>query len=240
MTSTAWLFDGVVVEQEGLPVDGIAVRLEHLAGGVEPVTMGQVAPRGEIHAQQPLVAQSLPDGIPLFGVSLYQSAGTSASGPSAPEDLGHLGELDPGPQDGPEGHEIGVGAAVRLGIGVGRAEELARPLVGQVLDRVDVVTPGIEPMMRNPLGVLVGQEVGHGALGRQRREVFAGDHLDVAPLVGQLLHDRPRHIGRHPGHALKVGQVGQEARRDRRGISGSSSSFRSGNSAWSVSSRVSC
>ena len=55
--------------------------------------------------------------------------------------------------------------------------------------------------------------------------------LMLLPLVGQLLHDRPGHIGRDPGHALEVGQVGQEARGDRRGISWSSSSFRSGNSA---------
>ena len=43
--------DRVVVEQERLAIDGIAMRLEHLAGGVEPVAMGQMAPRGQIEPQ---------------------------------------------------------------------------------------------------------------------------------------------------------------------------------------------
>ena len=143
--------------------------------------MGQVAARGEVQAEQALVAQR-PGGPSLHcsGVSLYQSPAASESGPSAPRSLGHRAELDPRPQDGPEGDEVGVGAAVRLGIGVGRAEELAGPLVGQVLDRIDVVAAGVEPVMRDPLGVLVGQEVAHGALGGQGRVVLAGDQLDVA------------------------------------------------------------
>ena len=146
--------------------------------------------------------------------SLVQSAGARAPGPLGAQELDHLGQLDAGPEDGPEGDEVRVGAAVRLGIGVGGAEELAGAGVGQVLDRVDVVAAGVEPVMGDALGVLVGQQVGHGALGRQRRVVLAGDQLDVAPLVGQLLDDRPGHLGGDPGHGLEVGEVGQESRRD--------------------------
>ena len=147
------------------------------------------------------------------------------------EDLGHLGQLDAGAQYGPESHEIRIGTAMRLGVCVPRAEKLASPLVRQVFDRVDIVATGIEPVMRDALGVLVGQEVGHRALGRQRRKVFAGDHFDVVPLVGQFLNDRPGHIGSHSGHTLQVGQVGEKPRRDRRWDLWSLNSSRSRNSA---------
>ena len=195
--------DGVIIEQEGLAVDGVAVRLEHLARGIEPVAVSEVAARGEIHAQQPLVAKPLADLVPLVGRQLVPVGGSQGVRASRRQELGHGGQLDPGSQDGPERHEVGIGATVRLGIGVRRAEELAGPLVGQVLDRIDIVAAGIEAVVRNALGVLVGQEVGHGALGRQRRVVLAGDQLDVAPLVGQLLDDRPGDLGRHAGHASR-------------------------------------
>lgn len=107
---------------------------------------------------------------------------------------------------------------MRLGIGVASPEKLASPLIGQVFDRVDVVAPGIKPVMRDSLGILVGQEVGHRALRRQRRKILTGDHLDVVPLVGQLLHDRPGDIGHYPGHTLQIGEVGQKAWGDGRGV----------------------
>ncbi len=209
--------DGVVIEQEGLAVHGVAMRLEHLARGIEPVAVREVAPRGEIHAQQPLIAQPLADLVPLGGRQLVPVPGSQGTGPLGCQELGHGGQLDARSEDGPEGDEVGIRAAVRLGIGVRRAEELAGPLVRQVLDRIDVVAAGVESVVGNPFGVLVGQQVGHGALGRQRRIVFAGDQLDVAPLVGQLLDDRPGDLGRHAGHGLQIGEIGQESRCNLRG-----------------------
>ena len=124
--------------------------------------------------------------------------------------LDHLRELDPGPQNRPECHQVRIGAAVRLSVGMRGPEELSRPLVRQVFDRVDVVAAGVEAMVRYALGVLVGQEVGHRALSRQRREVLAGDHLDIPPLIGELLNDRSRDVGRHPPYGFQVGQVRQK------------------------------
>ena len=117
---------------------------------------------------------------------------------------------------------------MRLGVGVLGAEQLAGPGVGQVLDGVDVVAAGVEPAVRDALGVLVGQQVAHGALHGQRRVVLAGDQLDVAPLVGQLLHDRTGHLGRDPGHALEIGQVRQESGRDPGGVLGLAVAFDQG------------
>ena len=151
------------------------------------------------------------------GVSLYQSAGSQGAGPLGCQELGHGGQLDARSENGPEGDQVGIRSAVRLGIGVRGAEELAGPLVRQVLDRIDIVAAGVEAVVRNAFGVLVGQQVGHGALGRQRRVVFAGDQLDVAPLVGQLLDDRPGDLGRHAGHGLEIGEIGQESRCNLRG-----------------------
>ena len=48
------------------------------------------------------------------------------SGPAS----SRAGRLDPGVQDGPVGDQVGVGAAVRLHVGVVAAEELARLLAG--------------------------------------------------------------------------------------------------------------
>ena len=109
-----------------------------------------------------------------------QSAGVSAGGAFNALQLDHRRDFDPGAEDRPEGDEVGVGAAVRLGVGVVGSEQLAGAGVGQVLDRVDVVAAGVEPTVRDALGVLVGQQVAHGALRGERRIVLAGDQLDVA------------------------------------------------------------
>ena len=87
--------DRVVVEQERLAVDRVAVRLEHLARRVEPVAVRQVAARGEIQAEQPLVAERLADLVPLLGRQLVPVAGDERVGALGAQDLGHRGELDP-------------------------------------------------------------------------------------------------------------------------------------------------
>ena len=164
--------------------------------------------------------ERLADLVPLLGRQLVPvGRGQGARASRALSMLDHRRQLDPGPEDGPEGDEVGVGPAVRLGVGVLGAEELAGPRIGQVLDRVDVVAAGVEPVVGDALGVLVGQQVAHRALRGQRRVVLAGDQLDVPPLVGQLLDDRPGDLGRNSGHGLEVGEVGEEPGRDLRGRS---------------------
>jgi hypothetical protein len=57
---------------------------------------------------------------------------------------------------------------MRLDKSVLRAEKLAGLLTGIFFDGVDVIAPGIESMVRKPLRILVGEEVGHRALSRNR------------------------------------------------------------------------
>ena len=59
-----------------------------------------------------------------------------------------------------------VDTRVRLHVGVGRAEQLARVLGGHGLDGVDVLAAGVEPVPDGALRVLVGQPAAHG---EQRR-----------------------------------------------------------------------
>ena len=57
-------------------------------------------------------------------------------------------------------------------VGMVGPEELAGGLGGFGLDNVDVVAAGVKPVERKSLGVLVGEEVAMGQLGRQGGIVF--------------------------------------------------------------------
>ena len=94
--------------------------------------------------------------------------------------------LDAGRQDRPVGHQVGVDARVRLGVGVGRTEQFAGVLGGQRLDGVDVLAGGVEPVPDGALGVLVGEPGAHGQQHGRRGVVLAGDQLERIPLIGKL------------------------------------------------------
>ena len=86
--------------------------------------MAQVAAGGKVHAEQSLVSQRLADLAPLVERHLVPVGGYELLGIFDAGGLHQRGQLDLGPQDGPEGDEIGIRAAVRLGISVVGAEEL--------------------------------------------------------------------------------------------------------------------
>ncbi len=94
-----------------------------------------------------------------------------------------------GRQDGAEDRHVRLGSGVRLHVHVLGAEQLLRPLDGQLLRRIDVLAPAVPTGIRIALGVLVRQ---HGALRLQHGEagkVLAGDQLDILVLALDLLPD---------------------------------------------------
>ena len=84
------------------------------------------------------------------------------------------------------GGVVGLGAGVRLDVGVVGAEQLLGALDRQFLGDVDLLAAAVVAAAGVALGVLVGQHradrVEHGL----RHEVLRGDHLQRALLAAQL------------------------------------------------------
>jgi hypothetical protein len=102
----------------------------------------------------------------------------------------HAQDLVAGLQHRGVDREIGLGAGVRLHIGVIGAEELLRALDREVLDFVDLLATAVPALAGITLRVLVRQ---HAALGLEHRgigEILRRDQLDVALLAGELAGDR--------------------------------------------------
>ncbi len=77
------------------------------------------------------------------------------------------------------------------------AEDLLRPVYGELLGLIYPLTAAVVPLTRIALGVLVGQ---NRALRRQHRgggEVFAGYQLDGRPLAFELPVERLLNLGVH-------------------------------------------
>ena len=92
--------DDVVVEQVGLAVDRVAVRLEHLARRIEPIAVRQVSARGQVQAEQALAAQCLANRPPLFRGRLVPVAGGGRIRTSA-EQFGDCARARPWPARSP-------------------------------------------------------------------------------------------------------------------------------------------
>ena len=97
---------------------------------------------------------------------------------------------------------VGLGAGVRLDVGVLGAEERLRAIDRQLLDDVDVLAAAVVALAGIALGVLVGQHAALALEDRLRDEVLRGDHLERALLALELvlegvgdLRDRPRPAG---------------------------------------------
>ncbi len=82
--------------------------------------------------------------------------------------------------------QVGIGARVRLHVGVLRAEELARPPAGQVLGLVDHRVAPVVALARVPLGVLIGQDRTCRRQDGAGSEVFRGDELEGGVLALSL------------------------------------------------------
>ena len=84
---------------------------------------------------------------------------------------------------------------ITMGPGVRRAEQLAGVVGGQLLDGVDVLAAGVEPVADGALGVLVRQPGAHRQQRRERGVVLAGDQLERRPLIGEFGPDRGGDVG---------------------------------------------
>ncbi len=148
--------------------------------------MCEVPARVQRHAQCPLVAEPVPEILPLlFGqiVDRFDPLG------------GQLRQFDPVGQDRPKCHQVGVDAGVWLGVGVLGAEELPRMLGGKGFDGVDVLAAGVEPMPDGALGVLVGEPAPHGQQDGRGGVVLRRNQLQGRALVRQLRTGRVGYSG---------------------------------------------
>ena len=107
----------------------------------------------------------------------------------------HAHELAARRQQHHERREVGLGARVRLHVGVLGAEELLQPVDGQLLDLVHHLAAAVVPLARVPLGVLVGERRAHRVDHRAAREVLARDQLEAVLLPAQLPVDQARDDG---------------------------------------------
>ena len=94
--------------------------------------------------------------------------------------------VSPGPQQRVVDGRVGLGARVRLDVGVLGPEQLLGAVDRQLLGDVDVLAAAVVAAPGIALGVLVGQ---HAALALEDglgHEVLGGDHLERALLARQL------------------------------------------------------
>ena len=104
-------------------------------------------------------------------------------------------DLVAGVGDRGEHRGVGLGAGVRLHVGVFGAEELLGAVDRELLGDVDVLAAAVVAAAGVALGVLVGQ---HRALGLQhgaRGEVLAGDHFEGAALAAELRREDGGDLG---------------------------------------------
>ena len=205
---------GVVVEQLGLGVGAVRRLVEHLAADVRAEPVGEVAAGVERHAEGALIAERSAQLLPVGVAEVVDVLDTV---------FGQGGGLDPLRQNRPEGNEVGVDARVRLHVGVGRAEQGLGVVRRGLLDGVDVLATGVEPVTDGAFGVLVGHPGAHRQQRGGRRVVLAGDQLERLALVVQLRSDgggdrrfdRADHLQRGPIGGAGGGAV--ERHRCRRG-----------------------
>ena len=98
----------------------------------------------------------------------------------------HAHQRIPGLQKGGIGRQIGLRPGVRLHIGVLRPEKLPRPVDGQTLYFVHILTAAIIPPAGIALGVFIGQAATYGGHHRRRGDVLRGDKLDIFLLAAVL------------------------------------------------------
>ncbi len=105
--------------------------------------------------------------------------------------------------DGHERRQVGVGAAVRLHVGMPAAEHLPGPFDGQAFHLVVELAPAVVSRARISLGILVGQHRSRRFAHRGRDVVLAGDQLQrrlLPPLLAgdQLGNPRVGVLEAHP------------------------------------------
>ena len=103
--------------------------------------------------------------------------------------------MSPGSQQAEVDGVVGLGAGVRLDVGVLGAEERLGPIDRQLLGDVDLLAAAVVAAAGVALGVLVGQHRARRVEHRLRHEVLRGDHLQGALLAVQLALEDGRDLG---------------------------------------------
>ena len=186
---------GDLAEGQGVDDPGVGRRAGHDQGGL--LRLGQVGHLVEVDD--------------LAGVRLVVRLGRHAVGDEAPElrddgggrAVGQVAAVvEPHGQDRRArleerlvGGQVGVGAGVRLDVGVVGPEQGRGTVAGQVLDLVDDLVAAVVAPARVALAVLVGQHRARGGQHGRRGEVLRGDQLQGRLLAVQLLADEVRHLG---------------------------------------------
>ena len=127
----------------------------------------------------------------------------------------HPHDLVAGVEQREEGGHVGVGARVRLHVGVVGAEQLAQAVAGERLGFVDHRVAAVVALRRVALGVLVGE---HRALRREhrgRREVLRRDELHRGVLADRLAADDVGDLGIGRGQRVGTSVLTSEPLRSR-------------------------
>ena len=90
---------------------------------------------------------------------------------------------------------VGLGAGVRLDVGVLGAEQLLGAVDRQLLGDVDLLAAAVVAAARVALGVLVGQHRADRVEHRLGHEVLRGDHLQGPLLAAQLAVEHGGDLG---------------------------------------------
>src|SRR6202012_1346025 len=98
-------------------------------------------------------------------------------------------------KQGIEDFLIGVGARMGLHIGVGRAEQLAGAVDGDLLDDIDIFAAAVIALAGIALGILVGQDRALRFQHRLGNDVLGRDQLDLVALAVQLVLNRIEDVG---------------------------------------------
>ncbi len=78
---------------------------------------------------------------------------------------------------------VGLRTRVRLYVGVLRAEELFRPLNGQVFHLVHALAAAIVALAGITLGVFIGENRSHGRHNSRRDQILRGDQFNISSLT---------------------------------------------------------
>jgi hypothetical protein len=94
-----------------------------------------------------------------------------------------------GIEDSHVGGGVGLGAGVRLHVGVLGAEDLFGAITGEVLDHVSVLASAVVAASRIALGIFVGEDGACGFEDSAADEVLGGDHLQAVVLAANFIVD---------------------------------------------------
>ncbi len=92
-----------------------------------------------------------------------------------------------GLQQGKIHRQIGLGAGMRLHVGMLRAEELTGPLSGKFFHKIHTLAATVIPLAGVALRIFIGQHAAHGRHYRGRNDILRSDQLQVSALAGKLL-----------------------------------------------------